>query len=331
MAEQEAPAVPWERAPRWIAAGLAMAVLGYAGWAVWRGIDEVGEQLAAFDWSVYPVVLALTLVNYGLRYAKWHWLLARVGAPVPHRQNLVVFVSGLAMVLSPAKAGELLKPWLVKRINGTPMVRTIPVLVTERLTDGIAVIGLAAVSISASAGGGGAALWGSLAVVGLGVAVLSSETLTEAVLRPAAGLPVVGRFVPRVSELLAATRTCTTPFALLVTLAASVIAWGAECVGYWLILGGFGLEGDLLTSTWLYASATVFGGPSPGGLGLSDAALGEGAALLVRGMSAPQAIAAAMLIRVATLWLGVGMGALALGLIPGLPVHREPEGEPAPA
>jgi hypothetical protein len=42
------------------------------------------------------------------------------------------------MVLSPGKVGELLKPYLLSERTGVPMTQTIPALVTERLTDGIA-------------------------------------------------------------------------------------------------------------------------------------------------------------------------------------------------
>ena len=48
------------------------------------------------------------------------------------------------------------------------------------------------------------------------------------------------------------------------------------------------------------------------GLGMADAALAEGAVALVDGLSDPQALAGSLLIRVATLWFGVVLGAVAL-------------------
>ncbi len=102
---------------RWAAAAVALAVLGYLGYAVWKGFSETAEALVRFRWSFYVPVLALTLVNYGLRYAKWAYLLSLLGIPVPHRTNVWVFLTGLAMVISPAKAGEVVKPWMVQQRN----------------------------------------------------------------------------------------------------------------------------------------------------------------------------------------------------------------------
>jgi len=74
----------------------------------------------------------LTLVNYGLRFFKWHYLLGRINVHVPVRTNVWVFTSGLAMVISPAKAGELVKPYLIRVLENVPMTKTVPVLISER-------------------------------------------------------------------------------------------------------------------------------------------------------------------------------------------------------
>ena len=50
----------------------------------------------------------------------------------------------------------------------------------------------------------------------------------------------------------------------------------------------------------------------PGGLGVSDGALAAGAVALIPGVDEASSVAASLLIRVATLWFGVGLGAIAL-------------------
>ena len=59
-------------------------------------------------------------------------------------------------------------------------------------------------------------------------------------------------------------------------------------------------------------NGTIFGAPTPGGLGAADVALVEGALALIDGLTSGQAVAAALLVRVATLWFGVLIGAFAL-------------------
>jgi uncharacterized protein (TIRG00374 family) len=216
------------------------------------------------------------------------------------------------MVITPAKAGELLKPWLVREVTGVPMVRTIPVLVTERVTDGIAVIVLAAIGVSTYQAESTSTLILALAVIAAGLAVFAVEPLALGVLHVVERLPVVGRLADKLEQMYRAMRTCVAPVPLLVTVVVSIVAWWAECVGLWLVFRGLGVSASLDVSTFLYASATVLGAPSPGGLGLADAGLVEGTRALIPGLPEGTAMAAALLVRVATLWFGVALGALVL-------------------
>ena len=304
------PFDPAARFRRWLAIFAALAAFGYLGYAVWRGWSQTAAVLASFDWPLYVVVLALTLVNYGLRFWKWAWLLGRVGVQIPLRTNLWIFGAGLAMVITPGKAGELLKPYLVRVATGAALETTVPVLVAERGTDGITVVILAALGVSTFYADGTTAVYGTLAAMGFGLALLSSQTL---------GLGAIGlvrRFSPGIADRVETTwrtlRICTAPWPLFVTLTVSFGAWVAECIGMWLVFHGLGVKATLAASTFLYAFATLFGAPSPGGMGMADAALVEGAMAVVPGIDGPQAVAAALLIRVATLWFGVGIGGLAL-------------------
>ncbi|TNE91741.1 MAG: flippase-like domain-containing protein [Deltaproteobacteria bacterium] len=313
------------RGRRWTAWAIALGVLLYVAYALLRGWEETGAALATFRWSLALPVLGLTLVNYGLRYLKWAYLLRRVDVELDHRRNLWIFATGLAMVISPAKAGELVKPYLVRVATGAPMVRTIPALVTERATDGVAVALLAAWGVSTYYAEGANAVLVTLVVSVAGIAALASETLTTLGVRVLAALPVVGRVAEPIGNMLAAMRTCLAPGPLLFTIALSLVAWWAECVGYWLVFAGLGADASLDASTFLYAFATLGGGPSPGGLGLADAFLIEGAPRLVPDLPVAQAVAAALLIRIATLWFGVILGAVALLRIEHVVSETAPE------
>jgi uncharacterized protein (TIRG00374 family) len=93
------------------------------------------------------------------------------------------------------------------------------------------------------------------------------------------------------------------------------VAWSAECVGFWLVLQGVGLPGTpllLVQAGFIYAAATLGGAlVTPGGLGVAEGgivALGQ----LLLGLERGPAAAAALLIRVATLWFAVALGLAAL-------------------
>lgn len=315
-----APVGPTEGTPdnilvrfrRWLAGGIAVAALLYVAGSLYAGIGSVGDALVAFDWWLYVPVLGLTLLNYGLRFWKWHYLVGRLGARIPLAEDAVIFASGLAMVISPGKAGELLKPWLVRARAGLPMAQTIPALVTERLTDGIACLALAAISVSTYAGDRASYVFVPIGAVVIGLGVLSHKGASLAILGVLRRLPVIAKVGDKLEEMYLAMRTCVAPVPLVLTVLASLVAWGGECVGYMLVFRGFGVDASLDASTFLYAFATVAGGAMPGGLGVADGALVGGAIEIIPGVSQAVAVAAALLIRVATLWFGVVIGAIAL-------------------
>ena len=304
---------------RWVIAAIALSAFFYLGYSVWTGFDEVSTQFAVFNWLYFIPVLVLTLLNYGLRFVKWHYLLGRLGVKMPLWDDLWNFAAGLAMVISPGKAGELLKPYVVHARLGTPVTRTIPVLITERLTDAIAMLILAGVSVSTYAATQSEHIRTEYVtipalIILAGLVVIAIPSLSMAVFSILERLPVVKRLVPKLRELYDAMRSCVSPVPLLLTVFLSIIAWGAECIGYMLVFAGLGVEVKLDAAVFLYAFATIAGGASgsPGGLGPTEVLMVELAPLLMAGVSPEQATASAIITRVATLWFGVGLGAIAL-------------------
>lgn len=298
---------------RWALIGVAVGALVYLALSLYAGIPAVATELSHFALIWVAPILALSLVNYGLRFLKWHYLLGRLGIRIPWKENAQIFIAGLAMTITPGKAGEVLKPLLVRSATGAPLTRTVPALVAERGTDALAVLGLAALGVTTYYAQGIEALI-TVAVVGVvGLLVLSSERASLALIDLVGRLPVLSRVRGRMVEMYRAMRTCLAPVPLVLTVALSLIAWGAECVGYLLVLHGFGVESaNLSVATFLYAFSSIAGAPSPGGLGMADTALQEGAMHLIAGITRPAALASALLCRLATLWLGVAMGGVVL-------------------
>jgi uncharacterized protein (TIRG00374 family) len=312
----------------WLAGGVAVAALVYVGATVWVGVQDVGDALAGFRWSMFAPIVVLTLANYALRFWKWQYLLGRLDVRVPVRESATIFLAGLAMAISPGKAGELLKPYLVRARTGAPMAQTVPALVTERLTDGIACLALAGVSVGQFASDRAIYVWGPILTVAVALGVLMHRGLSMAILGLLSRLPVVSRAGSTLTEMYVAMRACVAPVPLAVTVGVSLLAWWGECVGYWLVFDGFGVDAGLDACTFLYAFATVAGGAMPGGIGVADGALVGGAMELLH-VEQPVAVASALLARVSTLWLGVLLGAMALLRVGGLLEQPETRAEDA--
>lgn len=298
---------------KWVVIAIAIGALLYLGGAVMADLDRVGGALESFQWWILLPVCGLTLLNYALRFVKWHYLLRRLNVDMPLKEDAWNFTAGLAMVISPGKAGELLKPYVVRERTGVPMATTVPALVTERLTDGIAMLILAGISVGSYAADKIHYLTIPAVIIAIGLAVLAHEGLSLAAVRLLGRLPGLGNLSEKLTEMLVSLRSCVAPVPLVFTIVLSIIAWGAECWGYQLVFQGLGYpEVGLDVCVFLYAFATVAGGAMPGGLGVADGVLAGGATTIIQGITQPVSVAAAILIRICTLWIGVAIGAVAL-------------------
>lgn len=321
------------RLRKWVLWGLAVGALIYLVFSVRAGVDEVASELAGFRLGLVLPILGLSFFNYALRFAKWQYFLRVLGVRIRVLESLRIFLAGLTMTITPGKAGEVLKPYLVRTATGAPLAKTLPALVAERGTDALALVALAILGVGTYFAEGTSTLLGIAGAFLGGIAFLSSRRLSLGAIALVGKLPKLGKLQPRLEETYAAFRSCLSFGPLVFSTLLSVVAWSAEGVGFLLILKGFGVEAaDLSVAIFLFAFSTIAGAPSPGGLGMADVALQEGAARLITGITQAQAVGAALLCRLATLWLGVAVGALALvsfgssqALSPeALPERREP-------
>lgn len=291
--------------------GLALGVGVYAAGTIYVGVDKLASSLASFSFGLLLPVLGLTLINYALRFAKWQIYLRTLSIEVPTSESSLVFLSGLSMVVTPGKIGELLKSYLLKASRDVPMALTVPVVMAERVTDLIALMILMSSGLMTfRAGLLPMAILGG--VVLLFLLIVGYRPLALFLLRWSCKVPGIGRFGDRLLAFYESTATLFRPRPLVVATLLSVASWFCECLGTYLIVGGFpSVHISLLMATFVYSAGTVGGLPTPGGIGLTDGGMTAMLHLLAR-IERSVAAAATLLVRLTTLWFAVIVGVVAL-------------------
>lgn len=306
--------------------GVALGVLVYAAAVLWVDAGRVREAMSGYTWSMVLLALGLSSVNYLLRFLKWELCLGWLGVRAPgpgnapglgYGRSLLVYLAGLSMSVTPGKIGEVLRSYLLRETDGVPFTRTAPVVVADRLTDLVALVVLSLVGIAEHREYLPVALV-TLALVFAGVVVLGSPRLCRRLLAALARVPRLRPLVARAEGLVDSSAAVLRLRVLAVLGAISVVGWGLECVGYWLILRGFaGVEASLALCTFLWATTTLVGALSflPGGLGATEGSLAVLVARLAHGVTQPVALASTLLIRACTLWYGAMVGGVALAVL----------------
>src|ERR1700690_762973 len=108
--------------------------IGYLGMGF--AVDARRLRLATGElgWLGCSYVLGLSLLNYVLRFIRWHAFMSRLGHRLAAFRHLLDYLSGFALTVSPAKAGEALRG-VYLREHGVGYSQSIGALFVERLLD----------------------------------------------------------------------------------------------------------------------------------------------------------------------------------------------------
>lgn len=312
MTPSSAPAPDLAHLGRRLLVPAVLGSLAVVGLALATDAREMAARLADFPLPLLAPVLALSLVNYALRFARWQLYLRVLGVELAAGRSLAIFLVGFLLSVTPGKAGELGKAWLVRELGGGPARRVVAAVLAERATDLLGIVLLIAVGALAFPAGPWIAA-GGVAAVGAGAALLGWRRGAEALFARCERWPWIGPRVHHLHELYERLRRLVSPGLLAAGLALSVAAWTAEGVGFRLVVASYSPGAGWLASLFNYGASTLFGAVSmlPGGLLASEGSLT--ALLGAQGLDTATAASATLIMRAATLWFAVALG---LGALP---------------
>lgn len=279
-AQDETGSAPLGRVLRgliWSGLAALVAAIAVGLWGDW---GHLGAAFGRFSWTAVPVALLLTLVNYALRFGKWHYYVRRIGARPTLRDSALIFVAGFALAVTPGKTGEFLKAYLLHRRCGVAAWRAAPLTLVERATDGFAVLILAGAGLSFVWG----TAWPALACIAAALAGCALLTLlartadpdrrrrlpvpggrdeaegqgravdpgrpwqlprlvggTDGWIGRLAHRPAVGRVLAKLRESGAGAAATLDPRSLVFAVGIGIVSWGFESVALWNTLLAFGV------------------------------------------------------------------------------------------
>lgn len=133
----------------------ALVSLLTAGLMVWflrhANLTDVWQQVQRARTDLLGIAFVIVLSTYWARAVRWRYLLSPIG-PTRFRTVFRATVIGFAALgLLPARAGDVLRPYLVSRQEGLSLSSTFATIVIERVLDLIAVLSLLAVYLAVAA------------------------------------------------------------------------------------------------------------------------------------------------------------------------------------
>jgi glycosyltransferase 2 family protein len=305
-------------------AGIAISALFI--WLALRGLhleDVWGAFRTANYWWLLPGV-GVYFVGVWARAWRWHYLLRPVKAISTRAMFPVVTIGYMGNNIYPARAGEVLRTYVLRHEQGVPVSASLATIVVERIFDGVVMLifvffNLGALArVTGASGFAGsiqaAALWGTAAfsaalVVFLLAALFPHQSLGLYHRLVAPRLP--GRVRERMTAILVSFWTglesLRSPRHIFMVFVTSLVIWLLETGKYWFVMHAFDFSGytggffGLMLMNGIVNLATTI--PSaPGYIGTFDA---PGIAVLSAYGLDPAIAASYTLTLHAALWLPI--------------------------
>lgn len=294
---------------------LTLAVVIYAILISLGDLSKI--SLASFNWLVIPSVLFFAFLDDFIRFFKWDYFLKKINVRIPKKTSFLIFFSGLAMSITPAKVGEVLKSYLLKKTNGIEMRRSIMVVAVERLTDvlGLAILALIGSFAFIESLYYQAIIIGLMTAIFFVIALLTNKSFFIKTTKILYKIPIIKNHAKYVGEIYESSRTLLTFKSIFVATVMSVVSWFCECFAFFLLLNTLGISFSIQATSFIFAFSSVFGNaiPIPGGLGATEGSFVG--LLLLNGVDLSLATLATVVIRVCTLFWGISMGIICLLMI----------------
>lgn len=249
-------------------------------------LATVWRVMLTARWSLVAVGVACLFTSYALRAVRWQVMVAPLGRARFWPAFAATIIGFAASFVLPARAGEILRPWLLARREGLDTAALITTIVIERLLDFVTVLVLLALffalfdpGLAAMDAGMFATVrtWGTragyLALVGMVVLIAAArrpDRLLQAVDITTSWLPPavyrgVGRLARAFADGLAMVRD---PGRLAASLAWSIPLWIVIATQIWVVSVAMGVAlpptGALLVMAMLVVGVAV---PTPGAVG----------------------------------------------------------------
>jgi uncharacterized membrane protein YbhN (UPF0104 family) len=295
-------------------AGAGVAL--YVGVAIATDAARLAGALRQLGLIGIVSILALSAVNYLVRFGRWQLYLQVLGHQLPRRELLLCYLSGFAFTVSPGRAGEAMRS-LYLREHGVTYSQSIATLFVERMLDLLTMIVLASLVILVSP----AYSW---VLVSMAVAAIVALII---ICHPAlpdwlGGLALrreghrSAKWLAGAANLLRASRTLLHPKLLLFGMVLGIASWGAEGLGFHLVCNGLNFKLMAAQAVGIYGVATLLGVAAiflPAGIGGTEAVMTT--LLVSSGASLSDAVIATLLCRLATLWFAVIIGLAATAIL----------------
>ena len=301
---------------------IVVAVAVYAIFLFISDYQKISDVVIDFRIEYLIPILSLVTASWIPLILMWHLLLKKNGINIPFRKNILIWLSGSALSLTPGQIGWIIKSQLIKTLYDIPRTKTAPVVLVEKfyaLTGGI-IAGIIGIIIS---GMDFNLVLFSITILSVIFFLIYYRPVFQYGLKRITKFKFFSKYSDNITDSYEILRNSTGPGIASICIVLAISYWILVSLAVYLTLLAFGIEGtSFLKTISIYTSSVVIGVISfiPGGLGITEGSLVG--LFTLEGIDVSLALILSVIIRLVTLWYSISIGFIGLKLSGGLSLSK---------
>ena len=281
----------------------------YIGFIAYSDFNKFSSNLGQFKIELLPIVLSFSFISYLIMGIRQKFLLKKLGINLKIYESILLYFSGLTMIITPGGLGEAIKSYYLKKKYGISISKTFPLVLIERFHDLVvlvSVIGITLIFLQINE------------VLILELIILPLIIITYLILKTRTLFKKIINFLIRIRKLEKIFGKILESYDGIFQMLESrttIISWGIGLVSqifyilsiYFIFLG-FDIDLGIIFTTEIVYSSILYGAISllPGGVGLTEISTVN--FLMDKGIEISLATSIIIMVRMVTIWFATVIG-----------------------
>jgi len=259
-------------------------------------LQQISKVLEEIDLHYFVLSLGIWGLGLLIRVFRWHLLFQNVSKKILFKHNVLYYLSGLSMVFSPGKVGEIIRLPYIKRDYEIPISKSISVVIAERYYEIVAIITIIGIALFFIDIPKIILIIPALTVIAL-ILVITKKNFCIKLLNRSHKIKFIGKFLPDINETVETLFSFFHTKIFIKSIMTSLAIYLIDAIGFFYLLKSLHVDLDLMLVTAIVHSSFLISSLSmiPGGIGVWEG--GFITMLVTNGISNQVAIAASLLFR----------------------------------
>ena len=284
----------------------------YIIYIAYSDFEEISSNMEEFEFTLLPIIFLFSFTGYSISALRQRILLKKIGIAIPLKENFLLYLAGLSMIVTPGGLGETIKSYYLKKRFGYGISKTFPLVFVERYQDLITlviVLSFALIFIQIHE------------VVILDITVICVIIISYIIFRAKKLFVKIINFLKKISRLRKFGDSMSESYegfysmtegkTMIKCAAVGIVSWTLEAIAIYLVFLAFNIDLGFILTTIIAYAAILFGGVSllPGGVGITE--ISATTLLTKEGVELSLATSIIIMMRIVTIWFYTATGFIA--------------------